>query len=268
VKANERKRALVTGANRGLGFETARELFQRGFDVTITARDERKGRSALDKISREHAAGGASLAFHRLDVADEESVAALGAALKSQGIRVDVLVNNAAVAMDGFDENVARATVRTNFFGPMWLTDALLPLIPDGGTIVMVSSGAGELSILAPRLRPAFTDAGLTRAKLVGLMSSFVEEVRNGSHERSGWPSNAYGVSKAGLNALVRVMSPELKQRRIRINAVCPGWVRTDMGGPSASRSLEEGAASILWAALLESEQTGGFFRDGKPIRW
>jgi NAD(P)-dependent dehydrogenase (short-subunit alcohol dehydrogenase family) len=92
--------------------------------------------------------------------------------------------------------------------------------------------------------------------------------VERGRHSRSGWPSSAYRVSKVSLNALVRILARELGPRRIRVNAVCPGWVRTDMGGAGATRSVEKGAASIVWAAALEDGPTGGFFRDGQPIPW
>ena len=148
------------------------------------------------------------------------------------------------------------------------MTEALLPLIADGGAIVMVSSGMGELAGLDPRLRPRFTDPELTRATLVGLVDAFVEDVAAARHREQGWPSNAYRVSKVALNALVRLWAPELARRHILINAVCPGWVRTDMGGPSASRDVEKGAASIVWAATRQGEPTGGFFRDGRRIDW
>jgi len=258
--------ALVTGANRGLGFETARQLAQRGYRVLLTSRDEVAGRAAAARILREEKAG--RVEFQRLDVTDTVAIAALAKRLSDEHILVDILVNNGAVALDGFDEGVARKTIDTNFFGPLRVTDALLPFIPDGGTIVMVSSAAGELSILSDSLKSRYADRGLTRDALVALVGKFVEDVRRGRHGAEGWPTSAYGVSKASLNALVRIMAIELAKRKIRINAVCPGWVHTDMGGPGAPRTVAQGASSILWAALLTNDQTGGFFRDGQPIPW
>jgi NAD(P)-dependent dehydrogenase (short-subunit alcohol dehydrogenase family) len=262
---NDPKTALVTGANRGLGLETARELAGKGWRVILAARNETKGKAAAQSIS---AGAGRDVQFRRLDVEDPSSISAIAGSLREEGLKLDVLVNNAGITMDGFDERVARRTIDTNFYGPVRLTEALLPVIPDGGTIVMVSSGARELSILSQDLRRRFADRNLTRRGLLELVESFVDAVRRGRHSQEGWPTSAYGVSKAALNALVRITAPRLASRSIILNAVCPGWVRTDMGGPGAPRSLREGAASILWAALLEGGPTGGFFRDGKPIPW
>jgi carbonyl reductase 1 len=261
------KTALVTGANRGLGLETVRQLAEKGWRVILTARNERKGRAAAESIS---AGAGRDIRFLSLDVEDPASISSLATTLRDQGAELDVLVNNAGITMDGFNWHVARRTIDTNFYGPVRLTEALLPVIPGGGNIVMVSSGAGELSIFSPHLRSRFSDPGLTRNGLLELVESFVEAVRNGRHSQEGWPTSAYGVSKAAVNAFVRITAPPLSASAVKINAVCPGWVRTDMGGPGAPRSVGEGAASILWAALLEGEggPTGGFYRDGKPIPW
>jgi len=243
--------AIVTGANRGLGLEVGRQLTQRGLRVIFTSRGAPHG-------DADH---------RRLDVADPASVRALADALATDRIEIDVLVNNAGITMRGFDAQVARRTLEVNFFGALRVTDALLPRIRDGGTIVMVSSGMGEVSALAPRLRERVLSPSLTKDELVELVRSFVRDVEHGRHEAAGWPSSAYRVSKIALNALTRILARELAPRRIRVNAVCPGWVRTDMGGAGASRSVEVGARSIVWAAS-EQGPTGGFFRDGRAIDW
>ena len=264
--------ALVTGANRGLGLETARQLAGQGLRVIVTSREAAAARAAADKVAKGGASGGASGAVTVLplpfDVADPTSIAAAVDYLRSAGERIDVLVNNAGISMHGFDAEVARRTIDVNFFGALRVTDALLPLMPAGGTIVMVSSGMGELDGLDDRLRARFTDPALTRGALADLARGFVADVAAGRHRERGWPSSAYRVSKIALNALVRVLAPELAARQIVINAVCPGWVRTDMGGPGASRGVDKGAASIVWAALRTGEPTGGFFRDGRRIDW
>ena len=257
-----RRTVLVTGSSRGLGRETCRDLAHRGFHVIATSRDPEQARDLAAELT--HRGGAAE--HHALDVEDPASIATLAAHLGGRSI--DVLVNNAAIALDGFDAEVARRTIAVNFTGALAMTDAILPLMPRGAGIVMVSSGVGGLSDLRPSIRARLSDRTLTRATLIAQMQSFVTDVESGRHRAEGWPSSAYQVSKAGLNALVRVLAPELSPRGIRINAVCPGWVRTDMGGSHAPRGLSDGAASIVWAATLTDDTTGGFFRDGAAIPW
>jgi NAD(P)-dependent dehydrogenase (short-subunit alcohol dehydrogenase family) len=255
---------LVTGANRGLGLETCRQLGRRGARVLLTSRGVEEGAAAAKRLAGE----GLTVEHHALDVTSDMSAAALAGRLAEAGVALDVLVANAAITLDGFDAEVARRTLEVNFFGAMRVLDALAPLMPAGANVVMVSSGMGELSGLGAVLRRRLLDPELSRAGLVELMRSFVREVERGAHGEAGWPSSAYSVSKAGLNTLVRISARDLAPRALRVNAVCPGWVRTDMGGRHAPRSVEEGAASIVWAAALDTNTTGGFFRDGKPIPW
>ena len=260
--------ALVTGANRGLGLETARQLAAGGTRVIVTSRVAAAARAAAQALAANAPPGSVVALAAPFDVADADGIAAAADRLREEKTKIDVLVNNAGIAMDGFNAEVARRTIEVNFFGPLRVTEALLPLIPDGGTIVMVSSGMGELSGVDAGLRARFTDAALSRDDLAALAREFVADVAAGRHRERGWPSSGYRVSKIALNALVRVWRPELAARRIIINAVCPGWVRTDMGGRGASRSVEKGAASIVWAATRTGEPTGGFFRDGRRIDW
>ena len=251
--------ALVTGANQGIGLEVCRQLADQGFEVILTSRDEKAGRAAADELG---------VAYHRLDVTQTADIAALAADLKKDGGVIDVLVNNAGISMDGFNDTVVQTTLGVNFFGALAVTEALLPLIPDGGSIVMVSSGMGELHAYSPAIRARFADPKLTRDELVALVNEFIADVAAGRHTENGWPTSAYRVSKAAINALARILAGDLALRRIRVNAACPGWVRTRMGGRSASRSVEQGAKSIFWAATLTDATTGGFFRDGRPATW
>jgi carbonyl reductase 1 len=260
--------ALVTGANRGLGLETARQLADAGLDVIVSSRGADAADAAAKALANAKPTGAVTALPLPFDVADVAQVAAGAQHMRAAGTRLDVLVNNAGIAMDGFNAEVARRTIDVNVFGAMRVTEALLPLVPAGGTIVMVSSGMGELSGVDGDLRARFTDPKLTRDGVVELARAFVADVAAGRHRERGWPSSAYRVSKIALNALVRVWAPELAARKIIINAVCPGWVRTDMGGRGASRSVEKGAASIVWAATRIGEPTGGFFRDGRRIDW
>ena len=240
--------AVVTGANRGLGAEIARQLEAAGIRVVRTSRE-------------------ASPGFEPLDVTRADQVAALAARLGP----VDIVVNNAGVSLDGFGGDVARSTLDTNLYGALRVTDALLPSMRAGGSVVMISSGMGTLSGVSPALRERLLDPALSREALLGLAQSFVDEVGAGTHARSGWPSNAYSVSKILLNGAVRVLARELAHdpRRIKVNAENPGWVRTRMGGRSAPSSVEEGAHTAVWLARLPPDgPTGGFFKDQQPIAW
>lgn len=274
-RASDRERkqtAIVTGANRGIGLGVATLLIERGWRVIMAVRDDEKGRDAAGKLAstgeRTESGTAGTVEVRRVDVADETSVAAFADAIRGERRPIDALVNNAAVALDGFDETVARMTVDTNFYGPIRLTDAVLPLMRKGARVVMVSSGAGELSILSASLRARFTADDLDRDRLYALMEEFVRDVADGRHRDAGWPDSCYGVSKAGLNAFVRIAARDLAERGIAINAVCPGWVRTDMGGPGASRSIDEGAASVVHGVFVDEGTTGGFYRDGSRIAW
>jgi NAD(P)-dependent dehydrogenase (short-subunit alcohol dehydrogenase family) len=254
---------LVTGANRGLGLETARQLAARGDRVFLTSREEAAGRVAAAALARE----GLAVESAKLDVTDQDDIR-LAAARFSREAPLDVLVNNAAVSLHGFNSDVVTRTLAANFFGAMHLTDALLPAISDGGAIVNVSSGMGELSAYSRAIAARSSAADIDRSRLIALVGEFVAAVAAGRHNESGWPSSAYRVSKAALNAYTRILARELEPRGIRANAVCPGWVRTRMGGSSASRDVAKGAASIVWAATLDTPVSGGFYRDGRALTW
>jgi len=238
AEAGLQRVAVVTGANRGIGLEICRQLAQRGdFRVVLTSRDEAKGQAAVDGLR----AAGLAVDYRRLDVTHEREVGALAGYVVQAYGRCDVLVNNAGVMADPRGSRVLdskpatyRDTLETNFFGALLLIQALVPVMKKGGygRVVNVSSGQGQLS-----------DMG------------------------AGTPG--YRVSKAALNALTRTCAAELKGRGILVNSMCPGWVKTAMGGPSAPRTVAQGADTAVWLATLpESGPSGGFFRDRKPIPW
>ncbi|HXK19789.1 MAG TPA: SDR family NAD(P)-dependent oxidoreductase [Polyangiaceae bacterium] len=254
--------AVVTGGNRGIGLEVCRQLAQQGYRVLLTARDAEQARQAAAGLG---SAG--SVRAEQLDVTSEASIQAFAERLRAERAAIFALVNNAGISMKGFNADVVRGTLAVNFFGALHVTQALAPLVVDGGNIVMVSSGMGELSAYSPALKARFLDETLSVGGLIALADEFAAEVAAGQHEAHGWPSSAYRVSKASLNALTRILARETT--RLRINSVCPGWVKTDMGGAGASRTVETGACGIVWAATLgKGGPHGGFFRDGKPIAW
>ncbi|MEO6774053.1 MAG: SDR family NAD(P)-dependent oxidoreductase [Kofleriaceae bacterium] len=244
--------ALITGGNRGIGQQVARVLAADGWDVVIGARDRAKGDAAAARLRK---ATGGRIKAVALDVTDDDSVATAIQKLRDGAIRLDALVNNAGVF--GASSGVAQ-TIETNFFGPLRVTLAALPLLRDGATITNVTSGLGALAHLDPAHRRLLADPALARAALVDHVRDFV---RAGG---KGWGTDAYGVSKAALGALTRILAGELATRGLRVNATDPGWVRSDMGGRGAPRSVEEGGASVLFG--VTSRETGGVFRDGKRI--
>lgn len=230
------KIAVVTGANRGIGFEVCRQLAGPDCHVILTSRDEARGQQAADLLRQ----AGKPVSYHQLEVTDPASVARLRADVLQEFGRLDVLVNNAGIYPDEgvsvFDValETVQLTMDINFYGPFHLCRAFVPLMrqQNYGRVVNVSSGAGSI-----------TDMDGQTA--------------------------AYKLSKVALNALTRIVADEVKSYNIKVNTMCPGWVRTEMGGPAAPRSVEEAADTIIWLATLGADgPTGGFFRDRKPIPW
>jgi carbonyl reductase 1 len=232
----------------------------------LTSRDPKKGEHAKAALARDQL----EVEVLALDVSDASSIRAFGEELQQRFGSIDGVVNNAGVSLNGFDERVARGTIDVNFYGPLHVTEALLPIVrAPGGTISMVSSGPGSISAVSPELGKRFMDPGLDLPALLVLVESFVQDVAAKVHAQRGWPSSAYAVSKVALNALVRVFAKQLSPRGILINAINPGWVRTDMGGAGAPRSVQEGADTVTWTATLDANgPSGQVFRDRAPTSW
>ena len=261
----KKRTALITGGNRGIGFEVCRQLAEAGHDVILTARREADAVDAAKKLAAE----GLEVEPQPLDVTDSNSIARIATDFRQRPALLDALVNNAGISLKGFNADMVKKTMAVNFFGPLKLTDALLTVIGMTGRIVMVSSGMGALSCLSPELRKQFTDPALTRDELVGMANRFQADVEGGHYRERGWPRSAYSVSKVALNALTRLLETELEGSGKLVNAVCPGWVRTRMTRWFATRSTAKGANGIVWAATLPDDgPNGGFHRDRKPIRW
>ena len=231
--------ALGSGANRGIGREIVRQLARLGVVAVIGARDHGKGDAAAATLKTE----GLDADVVTLDVTSADSARAAVAEVVRRHGRLDILVNNAGICIDGpssgavvgdVGEDVMMRTFDTNVLGPLRLIQAALPHMKAQGygRIVNLSSGLGQLDTMA-----------------------------------GGWP--AYRSSKTALNALTRACAADVAGSGIKVNAMCPGWVKTDMGGPDAERSIEQGADTAVYLAMLEDAgASGGFFRDRKPIAW
>ena len=224
--------ALVTGSSRGIGREVAKQLVKRDYRVIVTARKADDAKRAAKDLGAEFS--------YAVDTSETKSIDALASFVKKEIKQLDVLVNNAAILLDegksitDVDPADFEATWRANTLGPYLLMQAFAPLLrkSEHGRIVNVSSGAGQLSS----------------------MTSYA-------------PS--YSTSKAMLNAITIQFASALKRDHVLVNCVDPGWVRTDMGGRNAPRSVEEGADTIVWLATLpDNGPTGGFFHDRRPIAW
>ncbi|MEM7105539.1 MAG: SDR family oxidoreductase [Bacteroidota bacterium] len=229
------KTALITGANKGIGFEIARQLGQQGFFIILTARSPGRGQVAIDQLETQGVKG----IFIQMDVMDYESVRKAYLEVKEKVDQVDVLVNNAGILIDRqvdilkTEPQTAETTLYTNVLGPLWVTQRFEPLLKNGARVIMISSD----------------------------MAAF-------SNEPGEW-APFYAISKTALNALTRQLSIPLQRKGIAVNCVSPGWVRTDMGGGSADLSVVEGADTAVWLATkADITLTGKFVKDREVIPW
>jgi NAD(P)-dependent dehydrogenase (short-subunit alcohol dehydrogenase family) len=226
--------ALVTGGNRGIGFEICRQLSLLGITVVLTSRNREKGLKAVEFLQSQ----GANVDFFQLDVTSEESIKKLLVYLKKMYNKLDILVNNAAIQIDSkpalnTETDVLRETIETNVYGPFTLIRELLPLLQQSndGRIINFSSGLGAMNGMG-----------------------------------GGYP--AYRISKAAINAMTIIFAHELSGTNIRVNSMDPGWVRTKMGGTNAPRSVQKGAETAVWLATAEDVSTGKFYKDKMIIDW
>lgn len=238
--------ALITGGSRGLGYETARQLGRLGYRIFIASRTAAR----LEQAAQSLRADGCLVSFHTFDMQDQDSIQELVKEVKKKDVAIDVLINCAGVMYEAGDDKGYRAevgsnasvlrspernvtdTIAINMIGTWSVTRALAPHLARGARIVNVSSSMASLGEMGPGYY-------------------------------------GYRASKAGINVFTRTLAYEMRPRGILVNSVCPGWVKTKMGGPGAARDVAEGAAGIVWAATLPPDgPTGGFFRDGQAIPW
>ena len=244
MTAHDKRVALVTGANRGIGYVISRRLGEQSITVILGARDPNKGAEACSRLQGE----GLDVHFELLDMSDEKSIKAAIGSIRKQFGRLDILVNNAGIMIDGEEDaqNVGQETIQmtmqTNVMGPLMLCQACIPLMKTGGygRIVNMASTLGSLTEMAD-----------PRSMYAGVRTP------------------AYRFSKAGLNCITTLLAKEVRDDNILINSACPGWVRTDMGGDQAPLTPEQGADTPVWLATLpDGGPTGGFYRERTLIPW
>ena len=241
---HDQRVALVTGANRGLGYAIAKGLAEGDITVVLGARDAKKGAAVCSELQGQ----GLAASVEVLDVTNEKSIQTAVANIQTRFNRLDILVNNAGILIDGdahvlnVSQDVILKTLHTNVLGPLMLCQYCIPLMKAGGygRIVNMASTLGSLSEMAD------PDSGY-----------------------AGVETPAYRLSKAALNALTTLVAKNIRNENILVNSVCPGWVRTEMGGEQAPLTPEQGADTPLWLATLPDDgPSGGFFRERKPIPW
>ncbi|CAL5397880.1 unnamed protein product [Camellia sinensis] len=285
--------AVVTGSNKGIGFEICRQLASKGIIVVLTARDEKKGFEALEKLKSDGLSD--HVVFCRLDVVDPSSVASLADFIKSKFGRLDILVNNAGIlgakmdwdSLQSSEANMEEVRsswkkvmtqsyelgnecLQTNYYGTKRMIEALNPLLQlsDSPRIVNVSSVGGKLELIPSEwAKGVLNDVeSLTEERVEEVLNEFLKDFKQESLETKGWPtfSSAYTMSKAAINAYTRILAK--KYPTFRINCVCPGWVKTDINNHIGKLTTKQGAQCPVKLALLPDDGPSGlFFIDNEP---
>jgi len=271
--------AVVTGANKGIGFYIVKLLCRSQTQdiVYLTARDEQRGQAAVEALKQE----GCQAAFHQLDLDSQASIDQFAQYIKEKYGGLDVLVNNAGIAYKQastapFDEQ-AEVTNTTNYFGTLNVSNALIPLVRDGGRVVHVGSRGGHYAFknMSASLQDQFDSADLTSDRLSALIHSFIAATKAGDHQSKGWPNSAYGVSKAGVTAMCRIQQRDYDAAHpgndVIFSVCCPGYCATDMSSHKGPRSAEEGADVAFFLATLPPKSDvarGTFWGERTVIPW
>ncbi|KAF2185178.1 carbonyl reductase [Zopfia rhizophila CBS 207.26] len=281
---------VVTGANKGIGLAIVRQLALQYPEsplnngrllIYLAARDQSRGESALQSLyedidlkkAKALQTDGAfsEIKYHALDITDTRTIESFAQHLKqAHGEGIDFVINNAAIAMQGFDSNVVKTTLGCNYYSTLEACHAFLPLIKSGGRLVNVGSTAGKLSKYSDEIRNRFL-ASRTESDVTQLMEDFASAVEAGKEKEMGWPSAAYAVSKAGLIGATRALAlaEQEKGGTVLINSCCPGYVKTDMTRGGGVKTPDQGAQTPVMLAIADLKgQTGMFWRSEKHEEW
>ncbi|KAM3421537.1 hypothetical protein BST61_g1926 [Cercospora zeina] len=284
--------AAVTGANKGIGLAIVRQLalqypkspLRSGpFLIYLTARSAERGAAAVEELHDDpqlrdakvlqQDGGQTTISYHPLDISQTKSVQDFRDYLQKEHPEgIDVVINNAGIAMQGFDGNVVKETLQTNYYGSLEATQDFLPLIRQGGRLVNVCSMAGKLNKYSDEVRQAFLEASKAGVPdVTAVMQRFQEAVDEGREKEDGFPSAAYAVSKAGEIAITKAIAAgeQKKGRDVLINACCPGYVKTDMTRGGGRKSVDQGAQTPVLLALHDiGGKTGEFWQHEDIIEW
>ncbi|ORY18843.1 carbonyl reductase [Clohesyomyces aquaticus] len=281
---------VVTGANKGIGLAIVRQLalqypkspLNNGpLLIYLTARDKGRGEAALKDLYEDprlkkakalSSDGGLSeIRYHALDIGDSQSISTFADYLKkTHGDGVDFVINNAGIAMQGFDTNVVKGTLAINYYGTLEACHASIPLLKPNGRIANVASMAGHLSRYSDEVRKQFL-ASKTEDDVTKIMKKFASAVEEGKEKEAGFPSAAYAVSQAGLIGATRALALAEKEKggSVLINSCCPGWVVTDMTKGKGHKTPDQGAQTPVLLAIGDiKDKSGTFWQDEKEVEW
>ncbi|TDZ61814.1 Carbonyl reductase [NADPH] 1 [Colletotrichum trifolii] len=280
---------VVTGANKGIGYAIVRQLALQypkshlnngSLLIYLTARDKSRGEQALSSIQGDadlkqakalsQHGGPADIKYHQLDISDSSSIADLASFLKKEHPDgIDFVINNAGIAMQGFDSNVVKNTIAVNYYGTLEATRAWIPLLKPDGRVVNVASISGSLSKYSSEIKERF-QSSQSVSDVTKLMEDFTSAVDKGTHEKEGWPSAAYAVSKAGEIGMTRAIAKELldKGSKVLVNSCHPGYVVTDMTRGGGTKTPDQGAQTPVHLALADIGKTGEYWSDEKVAKW
>ncbi|RHZ56816.1 hypothetical protein Glove_396g64 [Diversispora epigaea] len=291
-KMSTSKVILVTGANKGIGYAIVRNLAlkysetsnSQPLTIILTARDQNRGQTSLNELENElkpkkilkNDGGIIDLKFMQLDLLDENSIKKTEETISRDCNGLDILINNAGMAFkgDSFDVNVVRTTFATNFYGTLNVSNHLFPLIRPNGRLINISSNSGRSSILSEKWKKEFGKEDLDIDGLIELMKKYENAVEKGTYQNEGWPRQAYGVSKVGLTVMTKIFArrADKEGKGVLVFSCNPGWVRTDMAGPSASKSPDQGAVTPIFLTLdddaVPKAPNGSFWSDCQVREW